>query len=85
MALYKLRFEVAVLKTLRTIPKKDLFRIHEKIHLLRLNPRPNGCEKLTNRNGYRLRQGHYRILYEINDQSITVVIVKIGHRKDIYR
>ncbi len=85
MALYKLKFEKAVLKTLRKIPRRDLFRVHEKIRLLSLNPRPNGCEKLTSRNGYRIRQGNYRILYEINDAQITVIVVKVGHRKNVYQ
>ena len=48
-------------------------------------PRPRGCEKLTARERYRVRQGPYRIIYAVDDQERTVTVVKIGHRKDVYR
>jgi len=48
-------------------------------------PRPPGCEKLTGRDLFRVRQGQYRILYEVQDDDLTVTIFKIGHRRDIYR
>jgi mRNA interferase RelE/StbE len=85
MAAYKLFFKKSVQKDLNAIPKKDLRRILKRIEGLAENPRPAGCEKLTGQERYRLRQGRYRILYSIQDDELTVWVVKIGHRKDIYR
>ena len=72
-------------KDLTVIPKKDIKKILKRIALLMEEPRPMGCEKLTGQEKYRLRQGNYRIVYSIQDIELTVWIVKIGHRKDIYR
>ena len=85
MAAYKLSFKKSVQKDFDTIPKKDLKRILSRIKTLAENPRPPGCEKLTGQERYRLRQGQYRIVYSIQDDELTVWIVKVGHRKDIYR
>ncbi len=85
MAKYKVYFRASVEKDLKTIPKKDTKKILHRITLLTEEPRPTGCEKLTGRERYRLRQGNYRIVYSIQDNELTVWIVKIGHRKDIYR
>ena len=85
MAGYKLFFKKSVQKDLNAIPKEDLRRILKRIEGLSEDPRPAGCEKLTGRERYRLRQGRYRILYSIRDDELTVWVVKVGHRKDIYR
>jgi mRNA interferase RelE/StbE len=85
MAVYKLYFKASVEKDLTTIPKKDLKKILRRIEELADNPRPSGCEKLTGQERYRLRQGRYRIVYSIQDDELTVWVVKVGHRKDIYR
>lgn len=85
MAAYKIYFRKSVQKDFSAIPKKDLKRIINRIDGLGENPRPVGCEKLTGQERYRLRQGRYRIVYSIQDDELTVWIVKIGHRKDIYR
>jgi mRNA interferase RelE/StbE len=85
MAVYKVYFRESIEKDLSTIPKKDLQRILRRIKMLIDNPRPSGCEKLTGRERYRIRQGQYRIVYSIQDDEFTVWIVKVGHRKDIYR
>ena len=85
MAGYKLFFKKSVQKDLNAIPKADLRRILKRIEGLAEDPRPAGCEKLTGRERYRLRQGRYRILYSIQDDELTVWVVKVGHRKDIYR
>jgi mRNA interferase RelE/StbE len=85
MAGYKLFFKKSVQKDLNAIPKEDLRRILKRIEGLAEDPRPAGCEKLTGQERYRLRQGRYRILYSIQDDELTVWVVKIGHRKDIYR
>jgi mRNA interferase RelE/StbE len=85
MAAYKVFFKKSVQKDLDPIPKKDLKRILNRIAGLAEKPRPTGCEKLTGKERYRLRQGRYRIVYSIQDDELTVWVVKVGHRKDIYR
>ena len=85
MAAYKVFFRESVEKDLRGIPKKDLRKILHRIKLLSDDPRPSGHEKLTGQERYRIRQGRYRILYSIQDEALTVWVVKVGHRKDGYR
>ncbi|MGA8181373.1 MAG: type II toxin-antitoxin system RelE/ParE family toxin [Desulfobacterales bacterium] len=85
MAAYKLFFKKSVQKDFDTIPKKNLRRILNRIEVLTKDPRPPGCEKLTGQERYQLRQGRYRIVYSIQDDELTVWVVKVGHRKLIYR
>jgi mRNA interferase RelE/StbE len=85
MAVYKVLFKASVEKDFITIPKKDVKQILKRIDVLAENPRPWGCEKLTGQDRYRLRQGRYRIVYSIQDDELTVWVVKVGHRKSIYR
>jgi mRNA interferase RelE/StbE len=85
MAAYKVYFRASVEKDLFAIPKSDLRKILERIRALAEDPRPLGCEKLTGQERYRVRKGRYRIVYSIQDKELTVWVVKVGHRKDIYR
>ena len=85
MARYELRFKTSVAKDMRDVPKTDLRRILERIEALRDDPRPIGSEKLSAQERYRIRQGNYRILYEILDLEVIVEVVKIGHRREVYR
>ena len=85
MASYKLAFKRSVAKDLRAIPNKDVARVLERIETLKDNPRPSGCEKLSGEEKYRVRQGTYRIVYQIEDDALVVVVVKIGHRREVYR
>jgi mRNA interferase RelE/StbE len=85
MAEYDIYFRESVWKDVKKIPKKDLRNILKRINDLSEDPSPFGCEKLTGLDRYRLRRGKYRIVYSIQDQELTVWIVKIGHRKDVYR
>ncbi len=85
MAAYKIFFKKSVEKDFKLIPKKNLKKILDRIEALAEDPRPSGCEKLTGQQKYRLRQGRYRILYSIQDDELTIWVVKVGHRKDIYR
>lgn len=85
MASYKLAFKKSVAKDLRVFPKQDVKRIMQRIRSLAEDPRPVGCEKLSGRERYRVRQGVYRIIYEIEDERLIVLVVKVGHRRDIYR
>ena len=85
MAEYNTYFKESVENDFRTIPKKDIIKILQRIESLSSNPRPPGVEKLTGQDRYRLRQGNYRIVYSVQDKELTVWIVRIGHRKDVYR
>lgn len=85
MASYRIVFKKSVAKDLRLIPKKDIQHILKRIDSLREDPRPTGADKLSGDEKYRIRQGNYRILYMIEDEIITVTIVKVGHRRDVYR
>jgi mRNA interferase RelE/StbE len=85
MAVYKIFFRQSVEKDFNAMPREDVKRILARVEGLASNPRPHGCEKLTGRERYRVRQGRYRIVYSIQDNELTVWIVKVGDRKDIYR
>jgi mRNA interferase RelE/StbE len=84
MEKYKITIKKSAAKELEAIPGNDLQRIIEKIQNLSINPRPPGVQKLSSLELYRIRQGNYRIIYTINDSIIEIVVIKIGHRKDIY-
>jgi mRNA interferase RelE/StbE len=85
MAEYRVLFRESVYKDLRQIPKKDVSRILARISHLSQDPRPPGCEKLSGQERYRVRQGRYRVIYSIQDDELTVWVVKVGHRKAAYR
>ena len=85
MARYELRFKPSVAKDLRGIPRADIRRILARIEALRDDPRPAGAEKLTAQERYRVRQGTYRILYTIADAELIVEVVKVAHRREVYR
>ena len=85
MAKYKITIKKSAVKELEDIPKKDLRRIVKRIQSLTQNPRPQGCQKLSGQSRFRIRRGDYRIVYSIEDKGFIVDIVKIGHRREIYR
>ena len=85
MAKYEISVKKSAVKELEAIPKKELQKIIKKIQSLASDPRPEGSQKLSHREQYRLRQGDYRIIYSVQDDDLTVHIIKVGHRKEIYR
>ena len=86
MAKYKVVLKPSAVKEIESIPrKKERKQLIKRIGLLAENPRPPGCEKLTGQDRYRLRQGRYRIVYSVQDDELTVWVVKVAHRKHIYR
>jgi mRNA interferase RelE/StbE len=85
MARYELRFRKSVSKDLDPIPKRDVQRIIEAVQDLADDPRPPQSRKLSGAEKYRLRCGVYRVLYEIQDDVLVICIVKVGHRRDVYR
>ncbi len=72
-------------KQLAKIDRDRQQRIIDAIRLLADNPRPAGCKKLTGRPAWRIRICAYRVIYEIHDDSLLVLVVTIGNRKDVYR
>ena len=86
MAKYRLLIKPSAVKDIEAIPlKRERQRVMERIGKLAEDPRPSGGEKISGQDKYRVRQGRYRILYAIEDQDLIVQVVKVGHRKDVYR
>lgn len=85
MARYDVTVRPSVARDLRGIPQADVRRILARIEALREDPRPPGSEKLSAQGRYRVRQGNYRILYTIADAELIVEVVKVGHRREVYR
>ena len=85
MANYRLLIKPSAARELEALPLKARRRITARIQHLAAEPRPAGTEKLSGQEKYRLRQGDYRVLYSVDAAQLTVVIVKIGHRRDVYR
>jgi len=85
MASYRLTFKKSVTKDFRSIPNNDVARVLKRIEALADDPRPVGSEKLSGQERFRVRQGVYRIIYEIRDEELVIIIVKVGHRRDVYR
>ncbi len=83
---YSIEFRPSALKSLKRLPKQDLVKIKGKIDQLANNlPNPNTTKLKGNSAFHRIKSGGYRIIYEINGDELIVLIVKIGHRKDIYK
>ncbi|MCI2283817.1 type II toxin-antitoxin system RelE/ParE family toxin [Colwellia sp. MSW7] len=85
MEKYRITFKKSVAKDLRVIPKNDIKKILSKIDTLAVNPRGEGCIKLSGKENYRVRQGLYRIVYEIKDDVLVVNVVKVSHRSQVYK
>lgn len=85
MESYRLEVKRSAAKEIADLPKADCQRVVAKIQLLARDPRPHCCEKLSGTEKYRIRRGDYRILYQIDDSTKLVIIVKIGNRKEVYR
>jgi mRNA interferase RelE/StbE len=83
---YNLRVKRSAEKELRNIPKPFLAKLIARISALSKDPRPQGCEALAGSDKhYRVRQNDYRIVYTVDDIKKEIIVVKIGHRSDIYR
>ncbi len=86
MALYKVEISKNVRKKdLNHIPPRDVRRITERLRSLTEDPYPAGAIRLKGREEWRIRQGDYRILYLVYEQIVTVIVIKVGHRKDVYK
>lgn len=85
MEKYSITFKKSVAKDFKTLPKSDVKKILAKIESLAEDPRREGAIKLSGLNLYRVRQGLYRIIYEIRDNELVVQVIKVGHRSDVYK
>ena len=72
-------------KELAQLPKQEYERIKAAIKNLSQDPRPTGCKKLSGREGWRIRVGNYRVIYEIDDPQQRLTILHVGHRRDVYK
>jgi mRNA interferase RelE/StbE len=83
---YSVEFRPVVLKSLKRLPLKDLRRIKKKIDELAANlPNPAATKMKGNNPFHKMRSGDYRIIYEIHDNRLVILVVKVGHRKDVYK
>jgi len=85
MGRYRLEIKKSAVKEIERLPRKDMKAVLERIESFSDNPRPHDCKKLSAQEKYRVRCGDYRILYSIGNDILTVFVVKVGHRKDVYR
>ena len=83
--IYAISIKRSAQKSLENIPLHQRTSIIDKIRTLSENPRQPGCKKLTGREAWRIRIGVYRVIYEINDNELLVLVVAVGHRREIYR
>lgn len=84
MARYSILIKPSAVKDIENIHKKDRLRIIQRIQGLADDPRPHGCEKLAGADRYRVRQGVYRIVYSVSDKELHIIVVKVGHRREVY-
>lgn len=85
MGRYRLLVKSSAVREIEALPDRDRASVVYRIQGLAEDPRPRGCEKLSARNLYRVRQGRYRILYQVRDEEVVVVVVRVAHRKEVYR
>jgi mRNA interferase RelE/StbE len=83
--IYQLQILRRAQKELERLERQDYEPVRDAILALADDPRPNGCKKLSGRDGWRIRVGRYRVIYEIEDVVRVVTILDVGHRREIYR
>ena len=82
---FEVELKASALEELKKLPRKDQLRISGVITILSVNPLPPASFKLTGRDGYQIRIGDYRLIYTVNASKLIVLVIKIGHREDVYR
>lgn len=83
--IYEIKIKKSAQKSLARIPHKYQENIISSIRSLSNDPRPEGCKKLSGRDAWRIRISQYRVLYEIHNTELQIMVVKIGHRGEVYR
>ena len=83
---YRIEFATSAAKQLKSLARKDLLKIARKIDALKETPPPQGCKKLKGESDlYRLRVGHFRVIYQIQDDRLVILVLNVGHRREVYR
>ena len=82
---HSIKIEPAPRKFLDNLDAQTSRRITQTIHKLSSNPRPRGCKKLKGRDAYRIRVGDYRVVYEIYDDVLVILVVRVAHRREVYQ
>jgi mRNA interferase RelE/StbE len=82
---YRLEILRRAQKELEKLPRQDFERVRDAIRALSSEPRPPSCSKLSGREGWRIRVGQYRVIYEIQDRIRVLTVLDVGHRRDVYR
>ena len=82
---YQIIIERTARKDIQKINQPDQVRIIQSIGLLADEPRPDGCKKLKGREAWRIRVGNYRVIYEIQDNLLIIIVITVGHRRDVYK
>ena len=82
---YRVLLTKAARKQLDALPTPAIESVSERLLQLRDNPRPSGCKKLQGRDGWRVRVGDYRVIYHVQDDALVVLVLTVGHRRDVYR
>ena len=85
MPTYEIELSRSALKSLKKLDRKAAVRIFAAVEKLAKNPRPHGVKKLEGYTLWRLRVGDYRVVYDIDDGKVVILVVKVSHRKDVYR
>ncbi len=85
MANYRLLIKPSAVKELEAIPAKDRRRLVTRLEGLATNPHPSGSEKLAGHDLYRVRQGNYRVPYSVHTRELVILVIKVGHRREVYR
>lgn len=83
--MYEIHLSTAAVQDYKKIPEIEIEKINRTIDQLETNPRPAGYKKLQNRNAYRVRAGNYRIIYEIRDSELIILVIRVRHRSDVYK
>ena len=82
---YRLEYLPAATKSIEKLPRQFQERVFERLEALMLNPRPMGCVKMAGQDAYRIRVGDYRVIYTIEDDRLIVLVIDVGHRREVYR
>jgi mRNA interferase RelE/StbE len=82
---YNINITRSAQKDLSKLPIKDYEKTIREINNLSDNPRPKGCKKLSGREGWRIRIGDFRVIYNINDSELIVLVIEVGHRREVYK
>jgi mRNA interferase RelE/StbE len=82
---HSIEFKLAAWRQISTLPSDVAIRVFKEALNLSSNPRPSGCKKLKGQDAYRIRVGNYRVVYEIHDEVLIVLVIRVAHRREVYQ